>query len=89
MQLIVSIILALLALTAQHADAQALVSGTVLDAETMDPVIGATVADAIHSKVLTVTQADGTFTIPKNGDAKLRKFFFAETLKFFLFHNSN
>ena len=72
MQLIRFIILAVLAINIQVADAQALIRGTVLDAETMEPVIGATITDAKQGKALTVTQADGTFSIPKNSDVQLR-----------------
>lgn len=57
----------------QPAVAQALIGGTVLDAETLEPVIGATIADAKRGQVITVTGADGTFTLPKNDEAlKLR-----------------
>jgi hypothetical protein len=59
-------------LAAQVADAQALIRGTVLDAETLEPVIGATITDVKQGKALTVTQADGTFAIPKNNEVKLR-----------------
>ena len=72
MQLIRYIILALSVLVAQVADAQALIRGTVFDAETLEPVIGATITDAKQGKALTVTQADGTFTIPKNNEVQLR-----------------
>ena len=72
MQLIRHIILALLILATQVADAQALIRGSVLDAETKEPVIGATIADAKNGKALTVTQADGTFAIPKNNEVVLR-----------------
>ena len=72
MQLIRYIILALSALVLQVADAQGVISGVVLDAETMEPVIGATIADAKLGKALTVTQADGTFSIPKNNEVRLK-----------------
>ena len=72
MQLIRYIILVLSVLFLQNADAQSLISGIVLDAETLEPVIGATIADARRGKVLTVTQADGTFGIPKNDDVRLK-----------------
>jgi hypothetical protein len=72
MQFFRYIILALVALTAQLADAQSLIKGIVLDAETSEPVIGATITDVKQGKAITVTQADGTFAIPKNGDARLR-----------------
>lgn len=72
MQLIKTIILVLAALTIQIADAQALVNGIVLDAETLEPVIGVTVLDAKRGKALTVTQTDGTFSIPKNNEVTLK-----------------
>ena len=72
MQLIRYAILSLLVLVAQVADAQALMRGTVLDAETLEPVIGATITDVKQGKALTVTQTDGTFAIPKNNDVQLR-----------------
>ena len=72
MQLIRYIILALSALVLQVADAQGVISGVVLDAETMEPVIGATITDAKRGKALTVTQADGTFSIPKNNEVRLK-----------------
>ena len=72
MQLIRYIILALLVLNIQLADAQTLINGIVLDSETMEPIIGATVADAKKGKALTVTQADGSFAIPKNNEVELR-----------------
>ena len=72
MQLIRYIILSLLVLAAQVTDAQALIRGTVLDAETLEPIIGATITDVKQGKALTVTQADGTFAIPKNNEITLR-----------------
>ena len=66
------IILAISALTIQIADAQAVIKGTVLDAETLETVIGATIGDAKSGKALTVTQADGTFSVPKNNDVRLK-----------------
>ena len=72
MQLIRYIILVFLVVTAQIADAQAVINGIALDAETHEPIIGATIADAKHGKVLTVSQADGTFTIPKNNEVVLK-----------------
>ncbi|MBR5170248.1 MAG: TonB-dependent receptor plug domain-containing protein [Muribaculaceae bacterium] len=65
-------ILALVALVFQIADAQGLIHGTVLDAETLEPIIGATITDIKQGKAITVTQADGTFSIPKNNDVRLR-----------------
>ena len=44
----------------------------VLDADTKEPIIGATVSDARKDKALTVTNADGQFVIPKNKNIKQR-----------------
>ena len=72
MQIFRIIILSLLTISVQLADAQSFITGVVLDADTREPVIGATITDAKSSKVLTVTQADGSFNIPKNNDVLLR-----------------
>ena len=72
MQTIRTILLSLAVIVAQVAGAQAVIRGIVLDAETLEPVIGATIGDAATNKALTVTQADGSFTIPKNNDARLK-----------------
>lgn len=72
MHLIRNIILFLSILSVQFTDAQSIISGTVLDAETLEPVIGATIANAKLGKALTVTQTDGSFSIPKNNDVQLR-----------------
>lgn len=72
MQKLKYIILALLAVAVQLVDAQVVLKGTVLDKETREPVVGAIISDAKQGKVLTVTQADGTFSIPKNNDARLK-----------------
>ena len=72
MQRIRTILLSLAVIVAQVAGAQAVIRGIVLDAETLEPVIGATIGDAATNKALTVTQADGSFTIPKNNDARLK-----------------
>ena len=56
----------------QFADAQTFLSGLVTDRETHEPIIGATIADATSGKPLTVTDADGHFTLPKNNYQKLR-----------------
>ena len=72
MHLIRNIILFLSILSVQFADAQSIISGIVLDAETLEPVIGATIANAKLGKALTVTQTDGSFSIPKNNDVQLR-----------------
>ncbi|MBP5562311.1 MAG: carboxypeptidase-like regulatory domain-containing protein [Muribaculaceae bacterium] len=72
MHLLKFIIPALFVLAAQSVEAQSPIAGTVLDEETLEPVVGATITDANQGKVLTVTQADGTFTIPKNNEVKLK-----------------
>ena len=72
MQLIRHIILIFSVLAVQFTDAQSLTNGIVMDAETLEPIIGATIADAKTNKVLTISQVDGTFGIPKNNDARLR-----------------
>lgn len=40
--------------------------GLVLDKETHDPIIGATISDVTKRKPLTVTDTEGKFTIPRN-----------------------
>ena len=72
MQILKYILFTTLAFAAQLADAQSILRGIVLDAETQEPIVGATVATAHNGKVLTVTQNDGSFTIPKNNEAKLK-----------------
>ena len=49
----------------QVADAQDILRGLVLDGETGEPIVGATVYDAKRGKVLTVTDTDGKFRIPR------------------------
>ena len=49
----------------QLVNAQTVIRGTVIDTDTREPVIGATVADAIRRKPLTVTDSEGHFAIPK------------------------
>ena len=61
-----------IALIPQIADSQSITKGLVLDAETNEPVIGATISNAANGKALTVTNADGRFQIPKNGESKLK-----------------
>lgn len=56
----------------QLADCQTIAKGLVLDADTKEPIIGATVSDARKDKAITVTNADGQFAIPKNKDIKLK-----------------
>ena len=59
-------------LISQIADAQTIIKGLVLDAETNEPVIGATISNARNGKPMTVTNADGGFQIPRNSDVKLK-----------------
>ena len=40
--------------------------GIVLDKDTHDPIIGATISDVARRKPLTVTDGEGKFMIPKN-----------------------
>ena len=56
----------------QLADCQTIAKGLVLDADTKEPIIGATVSDARKDKAITVTNADGQFVIPKNKDIELK-----------------
>ena len=58
--------------TSQAADSQSFTKGLVLDAETNEPIIGATISNATNGKVLTVTNVDGLFRIPKNNERKLK-----------------
>lgn len=59
-------------LISQIADAQAIIKGLVVDADTNEPVIGATISNAKNGKPLTVTNADGRFQIPRNNEIKLK-----------------
>lgn len=61
-----------IALIPQIADSQSITKGLVLDAETYEPVIGATISNAANGKALTVTNADGRFQIPRNGESNLK-----------------
>lgn len=67
-------IITVLAITliSQIADAQAIIKGLVVDADTNEPVIGATISNAKNGKPLTVTNADGRFQIPRNNEIKLK-----------------
>ena len=53
----------------QSINAQGVLKGLVTDKDTHEPIIGATITDAVKRKPLTVTNADGCFVIPKKGDA--------------------
>lgn len=68
-KIILTIILCLLS---QLADAQSVLHGTVIDAETGEPIVGASVSDAQQKKALAVTNADGVFTLPKKHYSQLR-----------------
>ena len=50
--------------------AQGILRGTVVDKETHEPIVGATISDAKRSRPLTVTDTEGRFIIPKNGDVR-------------------
>ena len=54
----------------QVADAQGVLRGVVLDKDTQEPIIGSTIHDAKKGKPLTVSNAEGRFTIPKNSDTQ-------------------
>ena len=57
-----------LLLMSQTADSQVTAMGFVLDAETLEPVIGASISDERSGKVITVTNSEGQFQIPKNDE---------------------
>ena len=65
-------LLSFVLLLAQVADAQRILDGLVLDRETLEPIIGATVSDGAKGKPLAVTNADGRFHIPNNHYVSLR-----------------
>ena len=56
--------------TLQAAHAQGVLRATVLDKDTREPIIGATIHDAVKGKPIAVTDAEGCFTIPNNDDTK-------------------
>ena len=56
--------------TLQAAYAQGVLRATVLDKDTREPIIGATIHDAVKGKPIAVTDAEGCFTIPNNDDTK-------------------
>lgn len=60
----------LVAVHLQVAYAQGVSRGVVLDKDTQEPIIGATIHDAKKGKPLTVSDAEGRFTIPKNSDTQ-------------------
>ena len=59
-------------LIAYTADAQTVIKGYVLDEETNEPIVGATVSYEQKSRLLTVTNADGQFQIPRNSESQLK-----------------
>ena len=50
--------------------AQGVIRGIVVDKETNEPIIGATISDAGKRNPLTITDAEGRFSIPKNNYPK-------------------
>ena len=56
------------AILLQTAYSQRVVRGLVIDKDTHDAIIGATVSNATTKKPLTVTDAEGRFAIPNNND---------------------
>ena len=64
MQRFVLIIIAVVIL--QSVNAQGVMRGVVVDKDTHEAIIGATITDEIKHKPLTVTDAEGRFAIPKN-----------------------
>jgi outer membrane receptor protein involved in Fe transport len=64
--------LLLLLFAFQLSDAQEVVKGIVVDAETREPIVGATITDAAKGRALTVTNVDGRFQIPKNNETRLK-----------------
>lgn len=67
-------IITVLAITliSQIADSQTIIKGLVLDSDTKEPIIGATISNAINGSPITVTNADGRFVIPNNSESKLK-----------------
>ena len=53
-------------MTLQIAYSQGVMRGVVLDRDTREPIIGATVTDVTRRKPVTVTDAEGRFAIPNN-----------------------
>ncbi len=62
----------LLVLVSPAAYSQGVLRGMVLDGETLEPIAGATVADARQGKAITVTGTDGKFALPKGSYSVLR-----------------
>ena len=59
-------------LTANTADAQTVIKGCVLDADTNEPIVGATVSYEQKSRFIVVTNGNGQFQIPKNSESQLK-----------------
>ena len=72
MKTIRTIIVAVFAVVTQMVDAQAVSEGFVLDGETLEAIVGATISDASTKKMLAVTDAEGRFLLPKNNDIRLK-----------------
>jgi len=53
-------------------EAQTVIKGTVLDSETKEPIVGATVSDAQGGRIITITNVDGQFQIHKKDEPKLK-----------------
>jgi hypothetical protein len=62
------IILFIGCLVAYVSGAQIIIKGLVLDAETKEPIVGATISDAQSGRHITVTNVDGRFEIPTNNE---------------------
>lgn len=54
----------------QVAHAQGVLRAVVLDKDTQEPIVGATIHDAKKGKPLTITDTEGRFTIPNNDDTQ-------------------
>ena len=72
MKTIRTIIVAVFAVVTQMVDAQEVSEGFVLDGETLEAIVGATISDASTKKMLAVTDAEGRFLLPKNNDIRLK-----------------
>ncbi|MBR7017716.1 MAG: carboxypeptidase-like regulatory domain-containing protein [Prevotella sp.] len=72
MQLQRFFVIVLAVLFCQMVHAQEVLRGLVIDRETQEPIIGATISEARKGKAITVTNADGYFVIPKNDYVQLR-----------------
>ena len=52
-------LISLLFLLSQNIDAQSVLNGLILDSETLEPIIGATISDATKNKPLAISDAEG------------------------------